>query len=100
MNTLGPKKLIYLAFPTVNSTEKVVSSYAQHFPTLLESRFGKKIFDPWRAADWGPRGSKNQKCQFLLKKPFFYMFDGQGSIFTLWEVAQSIPGCKKQGYMF
>ena len=68
MNTFGLKKLIYLAFLVVNLSEKVVSSYAQHFPTLLESRFGKKIFDPWRPQPAGaPVGSKIF-CQILIPK--------------------------------
>ena len=50
----GLKKLVYFDFLVDDSTKKVVSSYAQHFPTLLESRF-EKNFGRGRL---GPRGSK------------------------------------------
>ena len=55
----GWKKLIYLAFLAVNLTEKVISSYAEHFPTILESRFEKKIFDPWTLPSAAASRSRN-----------------------------------------
>jgi hypothetical protein len=56
------KKLVYFDFLVEDSNKKVVSSYAQHFPTLLESTFEKKIFDPWRPppAHGGPKLEKNE----------------------------------------
>ena len=74
MNFLGKnehfwsEKLIYLGFLTVISTEKVVSSYAQHFLTLLELGFGKKIFDPWWPRPAGAPGGRKFFFQILTPK--------------------------------
>ena len=72
MNTFGLKKLVYFDFLVADSTEKIVSSYAQHFPTLLESEFEKKFLTPLEAAAAGPLGP--QPAGAPGGRKFFFKF--------------------------